>query len=280
MSEVLTEIFSLRAAEGEGVKAWISRATEMFDKCRRKVSVSFPEEAQGWLILHRSGMNEEQKAVCLARSLGDLKHESIGRAMRPVYPEFTCAKRRTNAVAVVDSQALDDDGADYDDGTDLDVREIEQFLADHDQATGDDSECFEEAKVAEALAVSWKDKSSADCNEPASSPKPRNSSGPFRLRFRNSSASHDAIDVTKWAIALVSARIHQPRIRGRGPPRQPLEPKILEMPQELHWWSISLQPLICVPLFWIVFEPSEKLKLQLAQPNLGLLMFQSRNSCW
>ena len=112
MSEVLMEIFSLRAAEGEGGKAWISRATEMFDKCRRKVSVSFPEEAQGWLILHLSGMNEEQKA---ARSLGDLKHESIGRAMCSVYPEFTCAKRRTNAVAVVDSQALDDDGADYDD---------------------------------------------------------------------------------------------------------------------------------------------------------------------
>lgn len=139
MSEVLTEIFSLRTAEGEGVQAWISRATEMFDKCCRQVSVSFPEEAQGWLILHRSGINEEQKAVCLARSLGDLKRESIGRAMRSVYPEFTCAKRRTNAVAVVDSQALDDDGADYDDGTDLDVREIEQFLADHDQATGDDS---------------------------------------------------------------------------------------------------------------------------------------------
>ena len=56
----------LKAAEGEGVKAWISRATEMFGKCRRKVSVTFPVEAQGWLILHRYGMNEEQKAVCLA----------------------------------------------------------------------------------------------------------------------------------------------------------------------------------------------------------------------
>jgi hypothetical protein len=32
------------------------------------------------------------------------------------------------------------------------------YLADHDQPTGDDIECFEEADVAEALAVSWKEK--------------------------------------------------------------------------------------------------------------------------
>jgi len=100
----------------------------MFDRCRRKASVTFPEEAQGWLILQRSGMNEEQKAVCLTRSLGDLKRESIGRAMRSVYPEFACAKRCTNAVAVVEHHQLDDEGAGDDDEADLDTHEIEQFL--------------------------------------------------------------------------------------------------------------------------------------------------------
>jgi hypothetical protein len=98
MSEVLTEIFSLKAAEGEGVQAWISRATEMFDRCRGKASVTFPEEAQGWLILQRSGMNEEQKAVCLARSLGDLKRESalsVSRVCMCQAMHQRCGRRRT-----------------------------------------------------------------------------------------------------------------------------------------------------------------------------------------
>lgn len=74
--------------------------------------------------------------------------------MRSVYPEFACAKRRTNAVAVVEHHQLDDEGAGDDDEADLDIHEIEQFLADHDQSTGDDTERFEEADVAEALAMS------------------------------------------------------------------------------------------------------------------------------
>ena len=78
MSEILTEVFNLRVQEGETLKAWISRASEVFEKCSRRASVSFPEEARGWLILHRSGLSEEQKAVCLARSLGVLKREEIG----------------------------------------------------------------------------------------------------------------------------------------------------------------------------------------------------------
>ena len=53
MSEVLTEVFSLKANDGETLKVWISRATECFDRCSRKCDVAFPEEAKGWLILHR-----------------------------------------------------------------------------------------------------------------------------------------------------------------------------------------------------------------------------------
>ena len=48
--------------------------------------------------------------------------------MRSVYPEFACAKRRTNAVAIVEHHQLDDEGAGYDDEADLDTHEIEQFL--------------------------------------------------------------------------------------------------------------------------------------------------------
>lgn len=82
MSEVLTEVFQLKAQEGESLKAWVSRATELFYRVQRKVNVSFPEEARGWLILHRAGLTEEQKAVVLSRSLGVLKREEIGKAMR------------------------------------------------------------------------------------------------------------------------------------------------------------------------------------------------------
>ena len=60
MSEVLTAVFNLRALEGESLKVWISRAGELFDRCKRKCKVDFPSEARGWLILNRSGLTEEQ----------------------------------------------------------------------------------------------------------------------------------------------------------------------------------------------------------------------------
>ena len=57
MSETLTEIFNLKIHEGESLKAWISRASEMFDRCLRKTNVSFLEEAKGWLILQSVGVD-------------------------------------------------------------------------------------------------------------------------------------------------------------------------------------------------------------------------------
>ena len=67
LSENMTKIFELRAQEGESLKMWISRATEAFELLKRKTSVSFPEEARGWMILNRSGLTSEQRAVVLAR---------------------------------------------------------------------------------------------------------------------------------------------------------------------------------------------------------------------
>ena len=160
MSEVLTTIFNLKAAEGETLKVWISRASELFDRCKRKCEVSFPEEAKGWIILHRSGLNEEQKAVVLARSLGVMKRETIAASMRSCYPEFVMTKRKPMGISLVETEEPTIDDIDQDPV----FAEVEAFLAEHDSlAPGDDTtidenEVYDESEVAEALAISWKDK--------------------------------------------------------------------------------------------------------------------------
>ena len=60
LAEVLNEVFSLRATEGERLRAWVSRATDLFDRCERKGGVKFPEEARGFVLLKWSGLTEEQ----------------------------------------------------------------------------------------------------------------------------------------------------------------------------------------------------------------------------
>ena len=157
MSETLTQVFNLKAAEGESLKVWISRATELFDRCSRKCQVTFPEEAKGWILLHRSGLNDEQKAVILARSGGVMKRETVGKAMRSCYPEFTAPKRKMFGAGLIEhdppmSEEHEDDPL---------FQEVESFLAEHETllpGEGDDEDVYEEAEVAEALAVSWKDK--------------------------------------------------------------------------------------------------------------------------
>ena len=157
MSEALTEVFQLRAHEGESLKAWVSRATELFDRVKRKVNVAFPEEARGWIILHRAGLTEEQKAVILSRSLGVLKREEIGRAMRSCYPELIIGKKRASAaIAIVDEE--DEPPSTWDEA-DATLADMEQFLAEHQQDVPvDPDEIFDEQEVAEALAVSWRER--------------------------------------------------------------------------------------------------------------------------
>ena len=154
LGETLTDIFQLRAREGEGVKAWIARATEAFEKCSRKSQVKFPEESQGWVLLHRSGFTEEQKAVILARSLGDLKREEIAKAIRSCYPEYT-VKKKTMGAAIIEKENIeaDDDAESADD-----FQDVEQFLAEHYHDEPGDQEVYEEDEVAEVLSVSWKEK--------------------------------------------------------------------------------------------------------------------------
>ena len=152
MSETLTEIFNLKAADGESLKTWISRASELFEKCERKVNVTFPEEARGWLILNRFGLTDEQKAGVLARGLGVLKREEIGRAMRSCYPEFVVKKKNFCAGMVEgDFGHTATEDPEHDDDPDLPKEVDTTFLLKM-------SKIYDEREVAEALAISWKDR--------------------------------------------------------------------------------------------------------------------------
>lgn len=104
----------------------ISRAGEPFDRCKRKCKVDFPDEARGWLTLHRSGLNNEQRAVILARSNGSLKRDDIGRAMRSCYPDFVVLKKKSFGLSLVEEEG--DSVVDDDDMEDLD-QEVEALLA-------------------------------------------------------------------------------------------------------------------------------------------------------
>lgn len=86
LGEILGEVFNLRSQEGETMKQWAARASELFDRCHRKTGVQFPDEARGWLLLRRANLSEEQKAVVISRARGDLKRESIAAALRSCYP--------------------------------------------------------------------------------------------------------------------------------------------------------------------------------------------------
>ena len=157
LGEVLHEVFNLRANEGEALKAWVSRAGELFDRCRRKTGVSFPDEARGWLTLKRSGLTDGEQAVVLARSMGSLKREEVSRAMRSCYPDFTAPKRRSAGVSLVEDAPPD--LSDIPESNDeMGFEDVEQFLADYDGEPLDEAEVFEEKDVADVLAVSWREK--------------------------------------------------------------------------------------------------------------------------
>ena len=51
MAEIMGEIFSLRARDGETIRQWLSRSLELFERCERKTGVKFPSEVQGWMQL-------------------------------------------------------------------------------------------------------------------------------------------------------------------------------------------------------------------------------------
>ena len=155
LAEVLNEVFSLRATEGESLRAWVSRATDLFERCERKGGVKFPEEARGFVLLKWSGLTEEQQAVVKGRSLGVLKREEISKAMRSCYPDFVVSRRKS--IALVDDETS---GAAPDDTPEVGgFDDVELFLADHEvNFPAEESESFPEQEVAEVLASTWKEK--------------------------------------------------------------------------------------------------------------------------
>lgn len=161
MGEHIAAVFGMKARDGESVRQWCGRARECFDKCKRKTGVDFPEEARGWILLMCSGMNEEQRAVVLARTQGDLKFDSMATSMRSCFPDFVVAKRKSTAAHVIEpTLAADPSVAEEADLPEVPAfQDVELFLAEHgSDAVEPAEECYDEADVADILAVSWKEK--------------------------------------------------------------------------------------------------------------------------
>ena len=162
LGEHVTEVFLLKSKEGETLRVWCARARECFDRCQRKTGVSFPEEAKGWLLLNQSGMSDDQRAVVLARTVGDLKFDVLAQAMRSCFPDFTVPKRRSAAVHYAEYE--DDDWWNEDayqdptSGEDAAFQDVELFLAGHDKTEVSETENFPETEVAEVLAATWREK--------------------------------------------------------------------------------------------------------------------------
>ena len=72
MGEVLGEVFSLAAMDGETSKQWTARVKETFERCRRKAETDFPSSARGWITLNCAGLSEQEKAIIKAKTQGSL----------------------------------------------------------------------------------------------------------------------------------------------------------------------------------------------------------------
>ena len=162
MGEHITEVFLLKSKEGESLRTWCARSRECFDRCQRKTGVSFPEEAKGWLLLNQSGMSDDQRAVVLARTVGDMKFDTLAQAMRSCFPDFVVPKRRATAAhyAEYDDESWWDEAAypDQNTGEDASFNDVELFLAEHDQVEAPDAESYPEDEIAEVLAATWREK--------------------------------------------------------------------------------------------------------------------------
>ena len=161
MGETLGLIFGLRPTDGETVKSWVARATELFDRCERKTQVTFPEEARGWIILHRTPLSEEQKAVVLARAQGDLRRSAISTALRSCYPDMVLKQKKVFPAHVV--EPTEEENVEHLLDADLpeaEFSDVELLLSEHVSGgcDGSSSEAFLESEVAEVLASTWKEK--------------------------------------------------------------------------------------------------------------------------
>ena len=170
IGEHITEVFMLKSKEGELLRTWCARSRECFDRCQRKTGVVFPDEAKGWILLHCSGMSEEQRAVVLARTDGVLKFDVLAQAMRSCFPEFVVPKRRSTAAHYVENSESDwwtenayvgDQNFDHleqDAPEENHFQDVELFLTEYDDTATAEGEVYQEEEIAEVLATTWRDK--------------------------------------------------------------------------------------------------------------------------
>ena len=152
MGEALGEVFHLQASPGETMAAWTGRATQVFVTCRTKARVDFPSEAQGWLLMHRCGLDDNQKAVIKAQTSGSHRAEDVGPALRSCFPSYTVRGKRDHVYAVDDEEEFD-----AAEPTVEAFEDVEAFLAEGD-ISETEATTFEEEEVRDVLAVSWKDR--------------------------------------------------------------------------------------------------------------------------
>ena len=199
MGEHILEIFAVRQ--------WCGRARECFDRCKRKTGVSFPEEARGWILLQCSGMNEEQRAVVLARTHDDLKFDAMSTSMRSCFPDYVVAKRRAVGAHVVEPRAAMDETAEiFQAEPEVEFDDVELFLAKHGglDSAAEPEDTYEEHEIADILAVSWK-KKQQELNKLKQSRQFHNEAGlkkTYRIEveeFKKRTKCHRCKKVGHWA---------------------------------------------------------------------------------
>ncbi|CAK9035608.1 unnamed protein product [Durusdinium trenchii] len=96
-------------------------------------------------------------SAAASQDQGVMKREEIGKAMRSCYPEFVMKKKHIAGVATLEESIVGEPVSEISDLVD-DFNDVEQFLAEYQQDEALEEEVYEEAEVAEALAISWKDR--------------------------------------------------------------------------------------------------------------------------
>lgn len=104
MGEALGEAFGLVAADQETMKGWTARVQEVFEKCKRRASVDFPQAARGWIALNCCGLTEEQKAIVKAKTNGSLEFSEVSKALRSCFPVYKATSQRKKTIGGLPSR--------------------------------------------------------------------------------------------------------------------------------------------------------------------------------
>ena len=142
--------FTYRPVQARRWLPGTGRATQVFVTCRTKARVEFPSEAQGWFLMHRCGLDDNQKAVVKAQTAGEQKtwvglFEAVSR-------RILSEEKREHIYAV-------DDEEDFEtaESTIEAFEDVESFLAESDNSETE-ATTLQEEEVRDVLAVSWKDR--------------------------------------------------------------------------------------------------------------------------